>query len=178
VRTRGRRIAVKGASGSGKTTFSAELARRLDVPHVELDGLHHGPNWTEATAEVFAARVRQAMDQAAQGWVIDGNYEGKLGPMVTDAAEVVVWLDLPLWTLLARLWWRTADRINHDVELWNGNRESWRTALWGTESLFAWTVRTFFRQRREWPRRFARHPGFVRLRSAAEADRWLHWYTA
>jgi adenylate kinase family enzyme len=39
-----RRVNVKGTSGSGKTTFAQELARRLDVPFVELDALHHGPD--------------------------------------------------------------------------------------------------------------------------------------
>jgi adenylate kinase family enzyme len=168
-----RRIAVKGASGSGKTTFAAELARRLGVPHLELDAVHHGPNWSEPTAEEFRGRVREAMDAAPHGWVIDGNYERKLDRLVTDAADVVVWLDLPLQLLLRRLWRRTAHRIRHEVELWSGNRETWRTALWGRESLFIWTIRAFFRHRREWPRRFASHPGFVRLRTPEEARRWL-----
>ena len=101
------------------------------------------------------------MDASPDGWVIDGNYERKIDHLVTDAADIVVWLDLPLWTLLRRLWRRTSQRIRGNVELWNGNRESWRTALWGRESLFVWTIRAFVRHRREWPRRLARHPGFV-----------------
>jgi adenylate kinase family enzyme len=168
-----RTIAVKGASGAGKTTFAADVARRRGVPHVELDALHHGPNWSAPGAEEFRARVRAAMAAAPQGWVIDGNYERKLGRLVTDAADLVVWLDPPLWTLLRRLWRRTAHRIRDRVELWNGNRETWRTALWGREALFAWTIRAFFRHRREWPRRFAAHPGFIRLRTPEEAAAFL-----
>jgi adenylate kinase family enzyme len=167
------RINIKGASGSGKTTLAAELARRLGVAHVELDGLHHGPNWSEPSDAEFRARVQAAMDANPGGWVIDGNYERKLGRLVTDAADIVVWLDLPLPLLLGRLWRRTTQRINGKVELWNGNRESWRGALWGRESLFAWTIRAHFRHRREWPLRFASHPGFVRLRSPEAARRWL-----
>src|SRR2546425_568451 len=74
-RARLRRVNVKGTSGSGKSTFAAELARRLDVPYVELDALHHGPNWSEPTDEEFQERVREAMAGAPDGWVIDGNYE-------------------------------------------------------------------------------------------------------
>jgi hypothetical protein len=170
----GNKIAVKGASGAGKTTFSAQLARHLGVPHVELDALHHGPNWSEPSAEEFRARVRAAMDaDPSRGWVIDGNYERKLDALVTDAADTVVWLDLPLHTLLRRLWRRTSERIRHDVELWNGNHESWRSAFWGGESLFVWTVRSFIRHRRDWPARYASHPGFVRLRTPEDARRWL-----
>ena len=168
-----RRINVKGTSGSGKTTFAQELARRLGVPYVELDALHHGPNWSEPTDEEFRARVREAMDAAPRGWVIDGNYESKLGDTVIGETDTIVWLDLPLRLKLGRLWRRTSDRIRDDVELWNGNKENWRNAFWGRESLFAWMLRTHVGQRREWPRRYGADPRFVRLRSDAEARAWL-----
>jgi adenylate kinase family enzyme len=168
-----RRVNVKGTSGSGKTTFGTELARRLGVPYVELDALHHGPNWAEPTAEEFRARVREAMEAAPDGWVIDGNYETKLGDTVLGAADTIVWLDLPLGLTLRRVWRRTTQRIRDDVELWNGNKETWRNALWGREALFAWMVRGHFRHRRDWPRRYGDDPRFVRLRSVAEARDWL-----
>jgi adenylate kinase family enzyme len=168
-----RRVNVKGTSGSGKSTFALELARRLDVPCIELDALHHGPNWSEPTDEEFRARVREAMATAPHGWVIDGNYEAKLGETVLGPADTIVWLDLPLRLKLRRLLRRTIGRIRDDVELWNGNRESWRGAFWGRESLVAWMLRTHVRHRRQWPRRFAGDPRFVRLRSIEEARAWL-----
>jgi len=168
-----RRVNVKGTSGSGKTTFAQELAERLGVAFVELDALHHGPNWSEPTAEEFRARVREAMDASPDGWVIDGNYEAKLGDTLTGAADTIVWLDLPLRLKLRRVARRTRERIRDDVELWNGNKESWRNVLWGRESLFAWLIRGHFRHRRTWPRLYAGDPRFVRLRSVAVARRWL-----
>ena len=164
---------MKGTSGSGKSTFAEELARRLDVPYIELDALHHGPNWSEPSAEEFQARVRAAMEAAPEGWVIDGNYEVKLRDTVLGPADTIVWLDLPLGLKLRRLWRRTKHRIRDDVELWSGNKERWRTALWGWESLFTWMLRGHFRHRRQWPRRYAEDPRFVRLRSVAEAKEWL-----
>jgi adenylate kinase family enzyme len=167
------RVHVKGTSGSGKSTFGHELARRLGVSYVELDALHHGPDWAEPTNEEFRARVREAMDARPGGWVIDGNYEVKLGDTVIGAADTIVWLDLPLPVKLRRLWLRTTHRIREDVELWSGNKESWRGAFWGRESLFGWMLRTHFRHRREWPRRYGGDPRFVRLRSVREAKEWL-----
>ena len=52
-----RTIVVKGTSGAGKSTFAAELAPRLGLPYIELDALHHGPNWSAPTAEEFRTRV-------------------------------------------------------------------------------------------------------------------------
>jgi adenylate kinase family enzyme len=167
------RVNVKGISGSGKSSFARELAERRGVPFLELDGLHHGPNWTQAPAAELQERVRAFMAGAPDGWVIDGNYESELGSLVVDAADTIVWLDLPLHVSLRRLWRRTLHRIRDDVELWSGNRESWRTAFLSRDALFAWTLRAYLRHRREWPRRYGSHPGLVRLRSPAEAARWL-----
>ncbi|MBA3364723.1 MAG: AAA family ATPase [Actinobacteria bacterium] len=169
------KVVVKGASGSGKTTVARELARRLSVPYVELDALCHGPDWAEASDEEFSARVEAAT--AGDGWVVDGNYERKIGDLVVERAGTIVWLDMPLRVDLARLWRRTTERIRDDIELWNGNRETWRNAVWTRDSLFAWTIRSHRKHRREWPERFRElergGKRVVRLRSAEEAERWL-----
>ena len=167
------RVNIKGISGSGKTTFGRELAERLGVPYLELDSLNHRANWTEASAEELCELVAQFMAGSPDGWVIDGNYEVKLNGLVIDAADRIVWLDPPLHVALGRMCRRTVSRIRDDVELWAGNRESWRGAFLGWNALFMWTVRSFFRHRRRWPRTFAGDPRLVRLRSADEARRWL-----
>jgi adenylate kinase family enzyme len=168
-----RRVNVKGTSGSGKSTFALELALRLNLPYVELDALHHGPNWSEPTDEEFRERVREAISAAPDGWVIDGNYESKLGDTVIGEADTIVWLDLPLRVKLRRLWSRTTHRIRNDVELWSGNRESWRGAFWGWNSLFWWMLRGHFRHRSRWPQFYGDDPRFVRLRSVEDARAWL-----
>jgi len=162
-----------GSSASGKSTLAAELARRLGLAYVELDALHHGPDWSEPTDEEFRARVRTAMADAPQGWVVDGNYDPKLGETVIGEADQIVWLDLPLRLKLRRLWRRTIHRLRNDVELWNGNRETWREAFASRDSIFVWLVRGHVRHRREFPERFADDPRLVRLRSVGEARQWL-----
>ncbi len=160
-----------GSSCSGKTTLAGQLAERLGVPHLELDALHHGPNWVEATAEELRSRVEAELPDA--GWVTCGNYMGKLDTWLIDQADTIVWLDLPLRTLLGRMWRRTRSRIRDGVELWGtGNRESWRSFLLSPDGLLWFTLRNYRRRRREWPERFDGR-NVVRLRSAEQVDAWL-----
>ena len=167
------KIAVIGTSGSGKTTVARELARRLGVPYVELDALFHGPGWSETPVEEFRRRLAAATDGGA--WVVDGNYDSRLGDLVLRRADTVVWLDLPLRVALSRVTRRTIRRIRTGEELWNGNRESWRGGFIGWESMFVWTIRSHIRRRRELAPRLAGHPGLevVRLRSAREVESYL-----
>lgn len=168
-----RKIIVKGTSGAGKSTFAAELGRRLDLPRIELDALHHGPDWSQPTPEEFRNRVRRAMDAFPGGWIIDGNYESKLGDLATAETDTIVWLDLPLPITFVRLSRRTFHRIRHNVELWNGNRETWHNTFMSRDSIFVWMFRAHRRHRREWPARYAQDPRLVRLRTRAEVRRWL-----
>ena len=61
------RVAVVGATGSGKSTFAERLASRLGGAYVELDALFWEPHWTEAAPDVFRERVERATTDAC--WV-------------------------------------------------------------------------------------------------------------
>lgn len=166
-----RRILIRGTSGAGKTTLAQELSRRTGLPHVELDGLHHGPNWSAPTPEVFRQRVDDALDDE-RGWIVDGNYDSKFGSFMLDRAELIVWLDLPLPLKLARLTRRTARRYVLREELWNGNRETLRGMFWGSDALFTWAIKTHFRYQHTLAATLAGR-NFVRLKSPGEVRRWL-----
>jgi adenylate kinase family enzyme len=166
-----RRVAViASASGNGKTTFGRELARRLDVRFVELDELVHGPGWTETPDDELRALVEPIL--AADGWVIDGGYQRKLGTLVLDSADAVVWLDLPIRVWLPSLVRRTWRRIRRREVLWNGNRESLASAILGRESLIVWAFRSHFRSRRQWPEALSHHR-VIRLTTPAQVDAFL-----
>ena len=169
-----RRVSVIGSSGSGKTTFAARLAARLGVPHIELDAINWGPDWSPMDPQSFRARVIDAT--GGDGWVCDGNYSD-VRLIVLDRADTVVWLDLPLRTCLMRMLSRSARRVQGGEELWNGNRERWREVFVGRQALFWWLITQHRRKRRDYEARFASaanaHLRVHRFRTSGEAEAWL-----
>ncbi len=170
-----RRVVVVGTSAAGKTTFARRLAAILDVPHIELDALHWEPGWKEADADVFRARVAAALG-ASEGWVVDGGYS-HLRPPIWGAADTVVWLEFPLPVILLRLTRRTLVRVVGRQELWNGNRERWRTAFLSRKSLYWWVLTTHrgLRKRMEDALSLPEYQRIrvIRLRSPRQAERWI-----
>jgi adenylate kinase family enzyme len=166
-----RRIVITAsASGNGKTTLGRELGARLGIPFTEVDALVHGPGWSETPD----AELREALERIVAGdaWIVDNPYQRKVGSLVLDAADLVVWLDLPRRVWLPRLARRTFRRAWRREVLWNGNRESLRGVVWGRESLFGYALAEHRRRRREWPAAFQRYR-VLRLRSPAEVERWV-----
>jgi hypothetical protein len=135
-----------------------------------MDSLVHGPNWTEISDEDLRRLVEPIV--AGEGWVMDGGYRRKLGDLILERADTIVWLDLPIRIWFPRLLRRTLRRIGRRERLWNGNRESLRNAFWGRESLFGYAVRMHFDRRRRYPAELAGYE-VIRLRTPAEVDRFL-----
>lgn len=170
-----RRVSVIGSVGSGKTTFARALARKLDVPYVELDALHWGPGWTPAPDAIMRDRVAQAI--SGDAWVIEGNYWRKIGGLVWTRADTVIWLDPPWLLTFIRVLSRTIRRSLGRVELFGGNRETLREAFLSRESILFFAIRTAPGRRRIGEERLAQpeygHLAVHRFRSQAASDRWL-----
>jgi adenylate kinase family enzyme len=170
----GQRIIVVGTTGAGKTTCARALSQRLGYPHIELDAMYWGPNWTPAPTEAFRQGVAQALSGAA--WVADGNYR-KARDVIWARADTLVWLDYALPVILWQLLRRALKRIITREELWGGNRETWRGQFLSRDSLFLWALTSHPRHCREYPVLLARpdnaHLSVVRLRSPRATREWL-----
>jgi hypothetical protein len=78
------RISVVGVSGAGRSTVARMAAARLGVPCIELDAIHHGPNWTEIPISELRRIVTELV--AGETWVIDGNYR-KVRDLIWGASD-------------------------------------------------------------------------------------------
>ena len=148
-----RRLAVIGPPGSGKSTTAELLAGRLQVAHIELDALFHGPGWSEPTTQEFRQTVMEALGAAEadhRGWAVAGNYV-MVADLVQGRADTIVWLDLDRRHTMPRIVRRTLRRAARREELWNGNRERWRDVVHPRNSMIvqAWKAQPKHRARYE-----------------------------
>ena len=165
------RVLVAGSSGSGKTTLAALVGRTLGLPHVEIDGLFHGPGWTPRPT--FVEDVRRFA--ASPAWVTEWQYT-QVRELLADRAELVVWLDLSRAAVLRQLVPRTLRRRLRRFELWNGNLEPpLRTIFTDPEHILRWAWATHGRTAGRIAELRQRRPELpvVRLRSRREVRRWV-----
>ena len=173
------RIHIIGPGGSGKTTLAAELASALGLPHIELDAIHWEENWQEPPRDIFREKVTKAL--SGDGWVADGNYS-KVRDIVWQSAELVVWLDFPLYLTLPRLLQRTIWRIFSRELLWGTNRETIREAFLSKDSLFIYVIKAHQRHRLQ-NTALMQSPEyqsiqFVVLRSPRQVRCWFESFTS
>jgi adenylate kinase family enzyme len=175
------RIVVVGRTGSGKTTLARELAAILQVPHVELDSLYFGPQFS--TAPVALLRERTTAAIAGDRWVTDGNKRA-VRDLVWPRADTIVWLDyslgVSLWRLARRAKWR-AGQLTAEAARTGRRRGLPRQLLAAARGVFQ-ALRSHAGQRREYRQLFNepanRHLAVVRLRSPRAAREWLARVTA
>lgn len=145
------RIVVMGQPGAGKSTLARRLSTRLGVAHVELDAFQHLSGWVANRR--LHDDVADALDVAADGWVVDGNYLA-LRDTVLARADTVIWLDYPCSLTTWRVTRRTVRRLVTRQVLWNGNRERLRN-LFDADHPIWWSCRTATRHRRTYPQAYA-----------------------
>jgi adenylate kinase family enzyme len=163
---------VAGSTGAGKTTMADALARRLGLPHTEIDALWHGAGWTPRPE--FAADVAAML--ATGRWVTEYQYRTVKAGLLA-AAQAVVWLDHPFPLVAVRLLRRTVTRAVTRQPLYNGNVEQPRMWVRASHPLRTVLSRTFWANRRRTEAELAeaarRGVVVVRLRGARQARRWL-----
>jgi hypothetical protein len=170
------RIVVLGRTGSGKTTLARELAAALGVPHVELDSLYFGPEFSTAPLTLLRERTSAAI--AGDRWVTDGNKRA-VRDLVWPRADTIIWLDYPvhvsLWRLAKRARKRTSALSAQAAQ--TGRRSTLPKQMLAAARGVLTALRSHRGQRREYPRLFAQpenqHLAVARLRSPRATRQWF-----
>ena len=167
------RIVIVGPSGAGKSTLAREIARLKEIPCIEMDSLHWGADWTATPSDEL--RVLVAERVAAHSWVLDGNYS-VVRDLIWPRADTLIWLDYAFPVVFMRAMKRTLRRLVQQEELWNGNRETWKSTF-SRDSVMRWVFITYGKCRHTIPLALAQiefaHLNVVHLRSPREARLWL-----
>jgi adenylate kinase family enzyme len=171
----GRRIAVVGASGCGKSYVAEALAAKLGIPYVCNDAIIWRPDWVPTPRDERALEMEASTRGPA--WTFDGNLNASEDATVLERCDTIVWLDLPRWQVWSQVTWRTIRGLITKTPHWrNGNVERWRI-FFSRENIVWWSIRTFLARRRYYAALFA-DPAYtdrarIRLPSRRAVNAWL-----
>lgn len=98
------RIHIIGGAGSGKTTLATQLSAQLAAPSYHLDEIaYEGGFGAKIGLDARLASLDAIIAEPA--WVTEGVYLWWTASLM-DAADVIVWLDMPFylngWRIVAR----------------------------------------------------------------------------
>lgn len=91
------RIAIIGAPGSGKTTFSGQLEKIYKLPVFNIDTIYQLPNWVMRDPKERDAMILE--EAKKDKWIIDGTFIDTLEERV-KRADIVFFLDYSTATFM------------------------------------------------------------------------------
>lgn len=171
-----KKINVIGTTGSGKTTFSKRLAKRINCPHIQMDQLFWKPNWGESSNEEFIPEIQKAISGSA--WVLDGNYS-RTNDIKWRRADIIIWIDYSYSRTLLQLLNRSVIRIISREELWpdTGNVETFGKTFLSKRSILLWFFKNYKRNKKRYSELMEspdlEHVEFIRLQSPQQARQFI-----
>ena len=162
------KILIVGTSGSGKSHVANRLSDKSFIPFYATDGLYWTENWELMSDEDVLSRI-SFEDKA---WIIDGNFD-RHWQEVWSRADLVVWLNFPLYKILFRVIVRNLSWVLGS-STWNGSPMPFDLAIDGISHAF----RSYFSKRDDYPKR-VRHLGntsFVECKTDADVEELISMF--
>lgn len=139
-KTLGRRIAVVGCPGAGKSTLAMQIAERTGKTYIKADEIFWMPNWVQRPRPEYNRLVSEAL--SGDDWVYDGNI-GRNREIVLPRIDTLIWIDHPKRVVMARLLRRTIRRAWTKEPIFHNNSESWRMSFASKDSIFLYGWQNF-----------------------------------
>jgi adenylate kinase family enzyme len=165
------RISIIGHAGSGKSTLARKISEKLNIPHLHLDRF-----WFESGGAKLKSDDTKGLEKARayikekvvnfikqDSWVSDGWYS-KVQPIISERADCIFFLDIPLYRRL----------FNHSQRMFKPERHKELTKWDEFRFFYEIVKRTFVKDPKM--RQFARdHSDKVKLfRNYKEIEKYLN----
>lgn len=95
-----KRVAVFGKPGGGKSTLSRNLSVKTGIKYIALDLIEYKQNGERITSEEYSCKHADLID--AENWIVDGLGTLESFWLRIDAADTLVYIDLPYYI---HYWW-------------------------------------------------------------------------
>ncbi len=164
------RISIIGQPASGKTMLAETISKKLSIPHIHLDRFWleaGGRNNSRTTKNVEAVRAHMAERVATEtseiSWVSDGFYS-KIQPEIASRADIVLFLDIPLWCRL----------LNHARRILHPSKRHAELSIWNEFTFFFEILHREFKNNEKFERFLSTYRDKVRiLKSRQDIKRFV-----
>lgn len=100
------KIYIVGIVASGKTTLARKLSAELNIPWYELDCIIHGNSEFGQYKRTPEQQIKIINDiNKNEKWIVEGTYR-KSCHCLLDIADIIIFLDPPLWKRKIRIFTR------------------------------------------------------------------------
>lgn len=121
---------IIGQPGSGKSTLARVLGEITFLPVVHIDRIHWKPGWVERSRDEKTAMCHEVHMRDA--WIFEGGHSVTWDERAARA-DMIIWLDFPLWLRAWRVTKRTLGsygRSRPDLPEGCPERFNWEFTAW------------------------------------------------
>ena len=99
----GKRILIIGSSGAGKSTFSIQLSKIINIPIIHLDKEYWKSGWVKPEKDEWNNKINDLLNK--EEWIMDGNFKSTLDIRLSKA-DTCIFLDYNRLICLFRIFKR------------------------------------------------------------------------